>query len=325
MLKRLYIIGNGFDLHHGIPSSYRDYRKWLEKNDRGLLERLREYYDVDSEEWWGDFEEALGHSSMGSYIEITSLINQPRFDDYEDVQPDEYLAGEFQAREEIGGLVNSIKETFRQWIKDFPKPKDDFKIELNSENAFFINFNYTDTLQSLYNVDHRFVWYIHGEARSGEKLIFGHNRSHEELKDDYCPPIPEPPDDCGDIERWFEKANDGEDYIHQTVREEAAAQIYNLNKGTDSIIHNDYIIFEGLRNVQEVYSYGLSFSPVDLPYLNEIVKHVPKGTATWTVSYYSADDLTREKDYFKAKGLSQINYIKLEDLKLVRQLILDFD
>lgn len=28
----LYIIGNGFDLHHGINSSYFEYRIWLKKH-----------------------------------------------------------------------------------------------------------------------------------------------------------------------------------------------------------------------------------------------------------------------------------------------------
>ncbi len=324
MLKRLYIIGNGFDLHHGIPSSYRDYRKWLEENDSDLLNRLSDYYEVNSEEWWGEFEEALGHPDMGPYIEITSFINQPRFDDDRDIRPGEYLAGESQAREEIGDLVYSIRETFRQWVNDFPEPKAGLKIKLNPEDSFFINFNYTDTLQQLYNVNREAVWHIHGEVSDDEELILGHNRTYEELSADLQPDIPEPPDDCGDFKRWFEEANDDEDYIHQTVRKEAAAQIYYLNKGTDNIIYNNQAIFKRLREVQEVYVYGLSFSPVDFPYLNEVAKQVPKGAVTWTVSYYSAIDLAREKDYFEAKGLDQINYVKLEDLMRVCQGKFDF-
>lgn len=35
MVKHLYIIGNGFDLHHGINSSYKDFQEWM-----SLLSRL---------------------------------------------------------------------------------------------------------------------------------------------------------------------------------------------------------------------------------------------------------------------------------------------
>ena len=33
MVNHLYIIGNGFDKHHDIPSGYQDYRRWLEDNE----------------------------------------------------------------------------------------------------------------------------------------------------------------------------------------------------------------------------------------------------------------------------------------------------
>lgn len=41
---RLYIIGNGFDLHHGILSSYRDYRKYLLLKHSDLV---REYEETE--------------------------------------------------------------------------------------------------------------------------------------------------------------------------------------------------------------------------------------------------------------------------------------
>ena len=33
----LYIIGNGFDLHHEVASSYSSFRLWLKKNDYALF------------------------------------------------------------------------------------------------------------------------------------------------------------------------------------------------------------------------------------------------------------------------------------------------
>ena len=32
MCDTLYIIGNGFDIHHGIPSRYTDFYYWLVEN-----------------------------------------------------------------------------------------------------------------------------------------------------------------------------------------------------------------------------------------------------------------------------------------------------
>lgn len=62
--QHLYIIGNGFDIHHGIQSSYRAYREWLLENHPELLTRLEIAFGFsgDAEDqnqhpyfikWWG--------------------------------------------------------------------------------------------------------------------------------------------------------------------------------------------------------------------------------------------------------------------------------
>ena len=40
---RLNIIGNGFDLYHGIPSKYQDFANWLIQNDAQLFESIGDY------------------------------------------------------------------------------------------------------------------------------------------------------------------------------------------------------------------------------------------------------------------------------------------
>ena len=57
--KDLYIIGNGFDLHHGVKSSYNHFKKWLEKNDQDLLLEMEVLWN-NNFQLWSDFERALG-------------------------------------------------------------------------------------------------------------------------------------------------------------------------------------------------------------------------------------------------------------------------
>ena len=75
-MKQLYIIGNGFDIHHSIPSSYKNYHDWLEENDEDIIERLRNYYDVDEDEWWNELELELGHADMADYILQNEIAKQ---------------------------------------------------------------------------------------------------------------------------------------------------------------------------------------------------------------------------------------------------------
>ena len=57
---KLYIIGNGFDIGHGIPCKYSDFYTYLESNREDVLEEMEQYYYVDSDsELWSDFERGL--------------------------------------------------------------------------------------------------------------------------------------------------------------------------------------------------------------------------------------------------------------------------
>ena len=47
MREDLYIIGNGFDLAHGIKSKYSDFRDFLASNQLELYQGLQEFFDED--------------------------------------------------------------------------------------------------------------------------------------------------------------------------------------------------------------------------------------------------------------------------------------
>ena len=162
-MKNLYIIGNGFDCHHGINSSYSAYRQWLEENEPELYERLREFYYVDDDEWWWQFEVNLGEIELATYIQYTASENQPDLasDEFRDR---DYYAGSYQAESEIGDLVNDIKDTFKAWINSLSRADGSKKIKLTRGDDHFINFNYTSTLQDLYGIPDSEILYIHGKA-----------------------------------------------------------------------------------------------------------------------------------------------------------------
>lgn len=44
MAKHLYFIGNGFDLHHEINSSYGHFRDWMSENNPDVMNSVEEIY-----------------------------------------------------------------------------------------------------------------------------------------------------------------------------------------------------------------------------------------------------------------------------------------
>ncbi|ENA4203435.1 hypothetical protein ABGO32_004809, partial [Escherichia coli] len=55
---RLYIIGNGFDMRHGLPTGYKHFKSYVEKNDQDLYDAIEEYIPAGDE--WNELENALG-------------------------------------------------------------------------------------------------------------------------------------------------------------------------------------------------------------------------------------------------------------------------
>ena len=49
MKRHLYIIGNGFDLHHGINSSYRNFRNWLYENEPTIIQDMHDVGHKDND------------------------------------------------------------------------------------------------------------------------------------------------------------------------------------------------------------------------------------------------------------------------------------
>ena len=65
--KKLYIIGNGFDIQHGLKSRYWDFKEYLDIKDRNLVDKLEEYFGADA--LWSDFEETLAYLDTEQIIE----------------------------------------------------------------------------------------------------------------------------------------------------------------------------------------------------------------------------------------------------------------
>ena len=55
----LYVIGNGFDIYHDVPSGYNDYAQWLSDTCNETLDEIYETFGDCDENWWYKFEENL--------------------------------------------------------------------------------------------------------------------------------------------------------------------------------------------------------------------------------------------------------------------------
>ena len=169
MFNKLYFIGNGFDLHHGLKTSYLNFRNdYIKKKSSVLWNDLLDIYgDAPQNDnlWWKDFENMLGKVDYES-------LSQSRNGD---------ALGFIKVRNLMKGKLPPL---FGKWIKDVDSRIDASKIELMNEidaGSLFFTFNYTLLLEKVYHVKEENVWHIHGSVKHPDDIIVGHDADAGQL------------------------------------------------------------------------------------------------------------------------------------------------
>jgi hypothetical protein len=274
MTTTLYIIGNGFDRHHGIRSAYEDFGAFLKIHDSTIYGLIEEYFSID-DEYWSSFEARLANFDAHALKERASDFLIPySADEWRDSSHHDF---QFEIERVVGALSRDLKSQFARWIRQLEVPDPTTipsKLLRLNTSATFLNFNYTGSLITLYGVRPDQLLHIHGSAADADnELILGHGWNAKDRR----------------------SFNHGLDLEETDTREAEGNQIIDRYfeqtfKHTDRVIAAHQSFFEGLRETQQIIVMGHSLADVDLPYFEEIIRHVDGPRVRWRVSYYLDDD-----------------------------------
>jgi len=159
---KFYILGNGFDRAHGIPTSYADFKQYLKDHDHGdptMQDQLEKMFVFDGD--WKNFEEALAF-------------------------PNKEAEQVYEKLELVDVFSKVLTEWFQEWFntidaKIVPQCKKEFKGFTNED--YYLSFNYTSLLTlSEYDIDTSHVCKIHNSVamryyfrdEKDMQLVFGH-------------------------------------------------------------------------------------------------------------------------------------------------------
>ena len=287
-MKTLYIIGNGFDIAHGLNTSYWNFREFLAENHQEFLQMFEEQYSITSidllderisenarKEWenhikrelWSEFENKMGQPNIPEMLDFSeSLLSGMNLDSgltqIEDTM-DSYWEKEY-------GYIREFERYVKEWIESVdtedvqPRRRD-----LIESTDYFLNFNYTDLLESVYEIDD--ILHIHGGVYSvaSTEPIMGHcnDRGIEEH--------------LGWAKESEEKFDEGDASIHRAV----ANYLRSIYKDTRNIIRSNQMFWDKLKDVNEVIIIGWSAGSADMPYLRKVKESVRENTK-WLVYYY---------------------------------------
>ena len=116
-MSRLYIIGNGFDIAHGIPCRYGDFRRYCEDNMPEMYEKLNRYYD-GGDKLWSDFESELPNLNKDALFDWMTINNRNWNQNWK---------GNYGFIDEVRNEVDYIewlKSAFTEWIQSISLEKD---------------------------------------------------------------------------------------------------------------------------------------------------------------------------------------------------------
>lgn len=127
-MKRLYVIGNGFDKAHGLLTGYKDFANYLFKYQHKKYKRIGLLYNQSDENWlWKDYEANLSNIDIDGCVE--KRIN----------------CWNSLSRHEVENLFNSLyqdlQDLFHKWITTINVDGCQRIMNL-SPTDYYITFNY---------------------------------------------------------------------------------------------------------------------------------------------------------------------------------------
>lgn len=284
--KKLYILGNGFDLRHGILSNYADFKEFLRGNNWKIFRLVEEYLPVGDD--WSSLESAFGEIDVDYMVETNSVF-LPSY-----AAADWSDSGHHDFQYEIGSIVSCLSEIlideFANWIKQIKIPDAaSAKNTLSTLDVggLYLSFNYTSTLRSVYSVSASNILYLHGAAAiSDSHLVLGHAWSPNERRS-----LNDRPDIEGQDTRVTEAYDIIDSYFSATFKPSA------------EIILKNEAFFAELGEVEEIFVLGHSMSDVDHSYFDEVVRRIKVDTVRWVIACREEDECSDKYSIVTSLGV----------------------
>ena len=314
-IYELFIIGNGFDIAHDLPTSYWDFRSFLEKIDENFLvefERLFGFEPLSDEHYrsvkvlreaqekrdshinemlWKAFEYNLGNMDDQQILDFSSCI----VDDLNLETGTEGILDTMNAYwKDQYSFITDLQQYLELWVKSIDITNAPVKREDLLESCdYFLTFNYNLLLESIYNIDSFNILHIHGSIDDGdESPVIGHG-NYEKIEK---------------FDKIIEEASNSFDEASESIYSALVDMYTETLKDTNKYILQNQHFFNKLTNVAYVSVIGHSFGEVDYPYF-ETVKDSVSSACKWKFYCYSKADEEACMNFITKLHLDESQYV----------------
>ena len=281
-----YVLGNGFDLHYGLPTRYFDFKKYLiTKGYRAMVEKVDDliwryrHYSPKDIEVWSEFEDML--------MVFNDLDPDELYDEaFDNAETDDDRAGYWDSPSWNVNYYNKyikvLKDEFDNWIREMNTKIIPDRCFNPVPGDAVLTFNYTTTVEDNFDIRGIQITHIHGTKN--QEIMLGHNE------------LPNP-------NLYTVIENEDSDYRDTTTRnainEVLAQASQSYYKGSLQILHRYRQVFAQIPRFDKVVIMGLSCGQQDIIYVKEIIQQAS------LIEFYYYDDKAKE-NFDKILGNSNI-------------------
>lgn len=286
-MAKLYIIGNGFDLHFDLRTSPQNFVERL--NGKKVYNQangtynnvydVMEAYGID----WSVYEESLAYIDLKE-IETENLMYPDYLSDKESDR-DEVI---FSMATYLSDINDAIYSALKEMVEDANaeitnKIIDNERYQYFSSDDAILSFNYTSTIETMFELPEDVeILHIHGYYENNDHLIFGYGKGSK------------------DYEKNMNSSDDEGDYYVEQQREE----IYEFYNGWKKTIQKELLnsFLLKCKNIDEVVILGHAMGQIDSFYFEQIERVLSPDI--WNVSYHKINDVVKNnsnKYSFKSK------------------------
>lgn len=285
---KLFIIGNGFDIGHGLPTQYWDFRTYLENVYPDFLYAFEEHYYIyprmaDAEKaklLWNELETNLANIDEDVIIENGVSVDM----DLEggDIGIEDTL---YQYFSDEYRYIERLAKYLKQWVRTIRIRDTKKKSSLITNDAVYITFNYTAVLENVYGIAPSKITHIHGSLRQYDiEPVLGHGNQERIER------ILEKREEAERLfdEKWSSICRVVEDYYKRTFKDVSRYSIRLPRLDA--------------KTIDEICVIGHSLAGVDRTYFNRI-DNMTSGRLKWKVYYYREEEKERLKNNLMDAGV----------------------
>lgn len=287
-MKKLFIIGNGFDIQHKIKSKYQDFHDFIKKYyflhkdpffipGGGLVPKILNY--EPNEIGLQEKEDAL------AYLDYTITLTEEGDDwwNLENSLAKLYLIQEFDEASDdffsrgiespentiyyIGLCFKFFYRIFDYWVEKIDisdvKPNKSFQKLIDPDEDYFFHLITLKLLKKYIMHGMYFMFMVYKEREKSWS-----SKKDEEYIIEFCKNNKIPLSCLEGVKYLFE------------ITEKDTRKIYEENKEYFNSLDSD---------IKEIYSYGFSFSMVDMIYIFAICHSIDTTNITWYMSDFSSE------------------------------------